>query len=55
MASLISTVQPKEETAKFQEDEETATGGPIGALVIAIPISLILWGTIFFVIFNLVH
>ena len=55
MASIISTIEPREETASFAEDEENGRGGPIGALVIAIPVSLLLWGLIFFVVFSLVH
>ncbi len=42
-------------TAPRKEDEETSTGGPIGALVIAIPISLLLWGVVLVVLFHLVH
>ncbi len=48
MASLASSAPRK-------DDEEHSTGGPIGALVIAVPVSLVLWGALFVVIFNLVH
>ncbi len=37
------------------DEEESSTGGPIGALVIAIPISLALWGVVVFILLNLVH
>jgi hypothetical protein len=37
------------------DDDETFTGGPIAALVIAVPVSLILWGIVFLVLFNLVR
>ncbi len=36
--------------APRNEDDETATGGPIAALVIAVPISLILWGMVFLLV-----
>ncbi len=37
------------------EDEEIPTGGPIAALVVAIPISLLLWGVVMYVLFNLIR
>lgn len=47
MATLLSTM-PK------PEDDEPH-GGPIGALLIAIPISLLLWGAAVFALLNLVR
>jgi hypothetical protein len=46
---------PLVSTAPRTDEEETSTGGPIGALIIAIPISLALWGIVVFVLLNLVH
>ncbi len=40
-------------TAPRHDDEESSTGGPIAALVIAVPISLLLWGIVVVVLFNL--
>ncbi len=48
MASL-STAAPR------RDEEENSTGGPIAALVIAVPISLVLWGVVMFVLVNLIH
>ena len=48
MASFAST-------ALRTDNEESSTGGPIGALLIAIPVSLVLWGAAVFVLLNLVH
>ncbi len=36
-------------------DEEPQRGGPIGALVIAIPVSLLLWAVVVLVLLTLVH
>ncbi len=49
MASLATTARRRE------EEEEPSNGGPISALVIAVPVSLAIWGALFFVIFNLIH
>ena len=48
MASLVYT-------ASRSDDLETSTGGPIAALVIAVPVSLILWGIVFLIVFELIH
>ena len=47
--SVISGAAPR------PEDEEESTGGPIGALVIAVPISLLLWGAVMFVLFHFIR
>ena len=36
-------------------EEEDAAGSPIGAVVIALPISLLIWGAIIVALFNLIH
>ena len=36
-------------------DDDARPGNPIGALVIAIPLSLLLWGAVVFVMLKLVH
>ncbi len=41
--------------APRNDDQETSTGGPIAALVIAVPVSLILWGIVFLIAFKLTH
>ncbi len=43
-------------TAPRRDDEEETTGGsPITALVIAVPLSLLLWGIVFLVLLNFVR
>ncbi len=42
-------------TAPQIDEEEISTGGPIGALIIAIPISLALWAIVVFLLLNLVR
>ncbi len=46
MSSLSST-------APRHDDEESSRGGPIAGLVVAVPISLLLWGVVMFVLFNI--
>lgn len=41
-------------TKRSQEDEESS-GGPIAALLIAIPLSFLLWGAAALILLNLVH
>ena len=48
---MASLVYP----APRNDDDETSTGGPIAALVIAVPISLILWGIVFLLAFKLIY
>lgn len=38
-----------------RDDEETSGGGPFAALLIAIPLSFLLWGAAAFLLLNLVH
>jgi hypothetical protein len=40
---------------RIESEERLTGGGPIGALLIAIPVSLALWGVVIFVLLNLVH
>ncbi len=47
MASISST-------APRHDDDENSRGGPIAGLVVAVPISLMLWGVVMFVLFNLI-
>ncbi len=42
-------------TAPRSDDDENSTGGPIAALVIAVPISVLLWGIVFTVLFALIR
>ncbi len=49
MASLVYPAP------RGDDDETSKTGGPIAALVIAVPISLIWWGIVILVLFRLVH
>ncbi len=42
-------------TKPTKDEEETSTGGPIAALLIAIPLSFLLWGLAAFILLNLVH
>jgi hypothetical protein len=46
---------PLASAALERENEESSAGGPFGALFIAIPVSLLLWGAAVFVLLNLVH
>ncbi len=48
MSSLVSP-------APRRDEDEVSTGGPIAALVIAIPISVLLWGIVIAVLFALIH
>ncbi len=48
MASLSSTIIQ-------HDDEESSRGGPIAGLVVAVPVSLLLWGIVMFVLFNLIR
>ncbi len=47
MMSYLSSTAPR------HDEEENSRGGPIAGLVVAIPISLMLWGVVMFVLFNL--
>ncbi len=42
-------------TTPHKEDDERSTGGPIAALIIAVPVSVLLWAIVFVVLFNLIH
>jgi hypothetical protein len=42
-------------TKSTKDNEESSRGGPIGALLIAIPVSFLIWGAAVFVLLNLVH
>jgi hypothetical protein len=46
---------PLESAALQKDNEERSTGGPFGALLIAIPLSLLLWGVAALLLLNLVH
>ncbi len=46
--SSLSSAAPR------HDDEESSRGGPIAGLVVAVPISLMLWGVVMFVLFNLI-
>jgi hypothetical protein len=52
MASLASTPSP---TIEDDSTSGLSNAGPIGALVIAIPMSLMLWGIVAWVVLKLVH
>ncbi len=54
MSSLVSTA-PRREDDDGVLDGTQSTGGPIAALVIALPISLLLWGIVFAALFTLIH
>ncbi len=54
MSSLASTA-PRREDDDGVLDGTRSTGGPIAALVIALPISLLLWGIVFAALFTLIH
>ncbi len=41
--------------APHREDDDISSGGPIAALVIAVPISVLLWGLVFAILFTLIH
>lgn len=47
MASLVST--------PIKSEDDSPDAGPIGALVIAIPISLLLWGGVVWALLKFVH
>lgn len=46
---------PLASAALQKENEESTAGGPIGALFIAIPVSLLLWGAAALFLLNIVH
>ncbi len=54
MSSLV-TIAPRIDDDDSSLDETQSTGGPIAALVIAVPVSVFLWGIVFAILFTLIH